>query len=120
MGVEVYFAVEGQDEPVEGDQVASLLGWSQFSAYGASLDPDDFPAVVRLAVLGEGWPLDELEDELRRLAKKPPGNPSADVRGVTARLLEVLGEKPEKSEGIVISDGEPGEDADGEEEDEDQ
>jgi hypothetical protein len=108
MGVEMYFAVEGQDEPVEGDQVASLLGWSQFSAYGASLDPDDFPAVVRLAEDGECWPLDELEDELRRLAKKPPGNPSADVRGVTQRLLEVLGEKPEGADSAVISDGEAG------------
>jgi hypothetical protein len=119
MGVEAWFKVEGEPEPVEGDAVASTLGWSQWADWAADLG-EDWPCTVRLAEEGLDWVLDALEDELKRLDKKPPGSPSADIRGTTARLLEVLAEKPEKSEGIIISDGEPGEDADGEEEDEDQ
>jgi hypothetical protein len=117
MGVEVYFAVEGEAEPVEGDLAASNSGWGAWSEWASGLDADAFPTVVGLAEDGFA-DLGALEDELKRLAKKPPGSPDADIRGVTARLVEILGEKPDGAIGVVCSDGEaaeagePGEDED--------
>jgi hypothetical protein len=117
MGVEAYYAVAGEEQGVEGDHVASLSGWDAWSSWAADLG-EDWPYAVRLAD-GESWPVDALKDELRRLVRRPPGDPPPDVRSVTERLLEVVGDAPEGCEGIIISDGEPsedGEDAEDEEE----
>jgi hypothetical protein len=96
-------------EPQDGDHVASGTGWDSWGAWAEGLDQGDYPATQRLAEDGEGYPPAVLQEELRQLVDDPPGDPDEDVRGVTKTLLDRLGEMPKGTVAVIVTDGEPGE-----------
>jgi hypothetical protein len=108
MGYFVAYVLDDQDEPIDGDHVASGTGWDAWGGWAEGLDESDFPATVRLAEEGEGYPPAVLQEELRQLVDDPPGEPSQDVRHVTQALLDRLGEMPKDTVAIIVTDGEAG------------
>jgi hypothetical protein len=110
MGWFVSFGVEGREDPVDGDEIASNSGLAAFQEWAADL-PDEYPELGYLGEHGECFPADalaQLEDDLRRALREKPGAPSASVQHVARRLLAVVEGRPKGSEGLVITDGTEG------------
>jgi hypothetical protein len=104
MSFELFYAT-GADEP-QGDHLASNSGWVSFGDWVERLDADQFPLLAHL--VEEGWVGDELnalEQELTRALAGKPGRPSAAVLSVGRHLLDLVRDRPEGCEGIVVSDG---------------
>src|SRR5215831_16268213 len=109
MGFFVAWVVD-EGPPVDDDTIASARGWYDWSQWAEGLG-DAYPNVVRLAQDGELWPAEALaglEEELKRLGKAGKGKPRQNVRHVSARLLKLLGDRPEGCVGLIITDGEAG------------
>jgi len=107
-----YFAcyvVTGNDKPLDGDHVASGTGWASWGAWAVGLGKS-FPATVRLADQGEGYPPDLLEAELKRLIASKPGRPDEDVRHITEELLTVVADRPKGCIAVIVTDGSDNED----------
>lgn len=103
------YVVEGQEEPVDGDHVASGTGWDRWGDWVAG-KADAYPEAAHLAE--EGWSeppevLAELEHELERLPHEEGATP--DLSAVTAHLLAALRQRPEDTVAVLVTDGEPGE-----------
>ena len=101
----VSFSVAGQEEPVDGDEVASARGWATFAAWAAAL-PD--PPYHELSYLAEeGWCVEiaALERELRQALAERPNAPGADVLEVGRRLLAEVRGRPGKADALVVTDG---------------
>jgi hypothetical protein len=110
----VAFAVQGSDEIVDGDEVASTQGLADFQEWCVSLPEGEYP---ELAYLGEygvclddegddpGAALARLEKALARALKEKPGELSRDVLHVAERLLTELRNRPEGAEEMAVTDG---------------
>jgi hypothetical protein len=109
--------VVGEGEPVDGDDIASTTGWNNWSEWVLSRH-EDYPEAAHLAQEGwldEGQPgsLDALEHELERLLHEMG---DADLAAISAQLLAALRAKPTGTSGLLITDGEPGDEDDEEDE----
>jgi hypothetical protein len=105
------YVVPGRDEPVDGDAVSTSLGWKRWGDWVLT-HADHFPGAAHLAQEAwlEGAPaLDELEHELGKLLHEAP---DPDRSAVTAQLLAALRSRPREAVGLLVTDGEPGDDED--------
>src|SRR5262249_23087457 len=102
----------GQDEPIDGDTVATGTGWLAWCEW-VDGHADSHESAARLCQDGEGWPLEGLEQELAGLLKEPA---PAAVHSITANLLKLVSDRPEGTGAIIITDG--SDDLDEEDEDE--
>ncbi len=111
----VAYVVDEDGEPIDGDTIATGLGWSRWIEWAAELD--DCPHAAHLAE--EGWiepaaALEALAEELEAMLDRD--HPGKDLVDVTHRLLAAVKARPEGCLGLVITDGTEG----GDEEDEDE
>jgi hypothetical protein len=109
----VSFGVGGQEEPVDGDEIASTRGWYDFGTWVEGLG-EDFPTLAFLVEeggVGSKEDIVNLEEELGRAVK---GKPSRDVLEVGRRLLAEVKGRPAGAEEMVITDGTDGGDEDDE------
>jgi hypothetical protein len=107
----VAYVVSENEPPIDGEDVASTLGWFNWGTQVLDRH-EQYPEAAHLAQEGwldEGVPgsLDALEHELERLLHEMG---DADLTAVTAQLLAALRAKPESTVGIIVTDGEPGDD----------
>jgi hypothetical protein len=105
----VSFSVEGQEEPVDGDEIASARGWATFAGWAAALPDPPFHELSYLAE--EGWceEMSALERELQQALAERPGTPSPDVLEVGRRLLAEVRGRPTGADAMVVTDGTAGE-----------
>jgi hypothetical protein len=117
MGLFVVYVVGEEGDVVDGEGIGSARGWSDWADWAAgNLDPEEYPCTVRLAEEGEGYPVEDLAAELGELAGKADDR---NVNGTTATLLAALDDRPDRTGGIIVSDGSPGAEDGAEDEDED-
>jgi len=112
VGYFVAYVTEGQGKPIDGDQVASGLGWLAWTNWAIELGKG-FPNTARLAEDGELYPaeaLGALEKELKRLGTVKPGDPAEDAQHVSEQLLAVVKDRPKGCIAIIITDGSDDED----------
>ena len=113
MGYFVAFAVEGRDEPVDGDEIASNSGYASFQEWAANL-PADYPELGHLGEHGVADDFEQLESDLEHAIRSRPGKPSEDVLHVARRLLAIMRTRPDDALALVVTDGTGEEDDDGE------
>jgi hypothetical protein len=110
MGLFIVYVVSEEGDVVDGPGVGSALGWSNWADWAAgNLDPEEFPCAVRLAEEGEGYPVEDLVEELQELAGK---SGDRNVDHTTAALLAALDDMPPQTSGVIVTDGSAGEDED--------
>lgn len=106
------------EEPSDGPDVATGTGWANWGTWLLDEDPlrtDSYPESAHLAQ--EGWLEGEesfelFEHELERLLHDM-GEPN--LVAVTAQILAAVRARPEGTTGIIITDGEPGDESEDEE-----
>lgn len=106
----VTYAFADREDIVDGDEIASGMGWAAFAQWAMGLGKD-YPELVYLAHYGENHPqaaLATLEKELASALVDSPGNPSDDVLHVGTRLLAELRERPRGADALVVTDGTSG------------
>lgn len=96
-------------EPQEADFSVSNTGWHDFGSY-LMAHPDEYPEGAHLATFHWSDQWDALESELDR-AQHECDDP--DLAAVAAQLLAAVRSRPEGAGGLVVTDGEPGEDEGG-------
>jgi hypothetical protein len=106
------YVVPGSGEPTDGDSVATSLGWKRWGDWVLT-HADHFPGAAHLAQ--EGWlegaeSFAELEHELGKLLHEAP---DPDRSAVTAQVLAALKSRPPGATALVVTDGEPGDETDG-------
>jgi hypothetical protein len=109
----ISFGVDGRDEPVDGDHVASNTGWAQFIRWAGRLPEADYPELLYLAHYGEVFPEDaiaQLEKDVVRALGEKPGKPAPAVQSVARRLLAALRARPQGAGALVVTDGTAGDD----------
>jgi hypothetical protein len=105
----VYCPADDAGEITGGDHVASNAGYDEFLRWAETLS--GFPALAALAEEGAADPA-ALEADLSR-ALQPDDQadePSAFVKGVAARLLATVRERPEGTAAVAVTDGTAGDD----------
>jgi len=114
MGYFVAFVVEGQEEPVDADDIATNSGWAAFQDWAAELSEADYPELWYLGEYGEvydaegdeqGRALDRLESDLELAIHARPDNPTEDVLHVARRLLAIVQGRPDGAAAMVVTDG---------------
>lgn len=104
------YALPDEQEPADGDELASTLGWSHWSDYVAARH-DHYRAAAQLALWHwSNYPAD-LEHELEQLLHDCDDE---DLTAVTAQVLAALRAMPEGAT-FYATDGEPAGDEDLEE-----
>jgi hypothetical protein len=110
VSIDIYYAVSEDGPPVEGDRIGTARGWLDWSDYVLARH-DEYPEGAHLAA--HGWlPADavpDLETELERLRHADGVTP--DLAGVTAALASAARELPDGAAALMVSAGEPGDDA---------
>lgn len=102
--------------PEDGDHLSSAHGWLAFGDWVLA-HAEEYPELAHLAQ--EGWLEDdecltELEEELGRV---PHAGAGEDVAAIAAHLLAAVKARPDGCVGVIVTDGEAGDDGD-EEDDE--
>jgi hypothetical protein len=100
--------IMGQGKPKDGDQLGSGRGWLSWVEYAISR-ADDYPTAAQLAEDGWVWPVEKVEQLARELHQcLQDEQASADVKGVTRRLLAAVRLRPEGTTGVLVTDGTEG------------
>ena len=97
-------------EPVDGDPLASTLGWYQWANY-VMARADAHPEAAHLAGFGWSDRPDDLERDLEQLLHAADSDP--DTSAVTAQVLAALRARPDGATAFYATDGEPGDDEEG-------
>src|SRR6185437_2743751 len=84
------------------EQVASNLGWSEFSEWVGTLDREEYPTLHHLVAFGFANDAGDLLDEIDEAVEASP--PSEDVADIAEELADFL-EGKDDAEIVVISNG---------------
>ena len=109
----VAFGVGGRDEPVDGDEIASATGWGRFGAWCEGL-PEGFDELYYLGTEGGTEQVAQLEQELERAVAEKPNGLSGDDLEVARRLLAAVRSRPARCDAVIVTDGVPGDEGEGE------
>ena len=90
------------DEKGEGVQVATNLGWSEFSEWALACSVDDYPWLHHLVTFGFANESGDLAAEIRHALEN--SSPAADVKSVADGLIKYLEAVPD-AEIVLISNG---------------
>lgn len=107
MSLSAAYLLPGRDEPADGEEVSTALGWQRWADWVLT-HADHYPEASHLAQ--EGWleggaALAELEEELTRLLHEAP---DPDRAAVTAQVLAALRARPDGSAALLVTDGDGG------------
>lgn len=86
-----------------GDHVATNSGWVAFLDWAESVR-GDCPALAALSDDGCAPPV-PLEEELKRVIKEKPNEPTAEVLSVAGQLLNVVRARPHGTVSVAVTDG---------------
>jgi len=89
------------NEHGEGDQVASNLGWNEFSDWALSLPVSDYPEIHHLVQYGWERDLSDLQAQIRKAVKET--KPKKDIASVAIGIVKHL--VKHKSEIVMITNG---------------
>lgn len=103
----VAYVVSEQGPPLDGEHIATGLGWVNFIEWAAP-QTTQFPKAAHLAEEGwlDGHDLPDLEQELKAMLRLAP---TPDDATVGAKLLEAVRARPPQTLALIITDGTPGE-----------
>lgn len=89
------------NEHGDGDQVATITGWSDFCDWADTLDIDKYPEIKHFCVQGWERDLDELRDQLEEASKV--AGVSVDIVSTASGIIDFINNHP--SEIVMIGNG---------------